>query len=163
MATTTIQVDDETADRLHERKRRGETYDDVCRRLLNETDDDLEDDVDDESRGFDAAEPPEGQLALEDTVTSADEIIDGLDLPGSGATLEARREAVRACYNYLCENRDATKSDFVDDIYPDHRARYGSSGGWWNAIGKQGLRTIAKQHPTIDAPGEGERLWRSTE
>lgn len=262
--TTTIQVDDETADELHERKQRGDTYDDVVRRLLEETGDDpdggLEDDdgdVDDEPRGFDAPEPPEGQgtledvtrpvdgleflsgeidglrddlsedefdavadllesstedvdgsirfrdqvgnltgdledddvsieasrfedeivvdatvgatvhalgnvEALEDAVVDVGEIIGGLDLPGSGATLEARRDAVRACYDCLRDEGEAAKSDFVDDVYPDHSARYGSSGGWWNAIGKQGLRAVADEHPTIDAPAEGEHLWEWT-
>lgn len=33
---TTIQVAEETADELHDRKQRGDTYDDVIRRLLDD-------------------------------------------------------------------------------------------------------------------------------
>ncbi|WP_259517117.1 antitoxin VapB family protein [Halanaeroarchaeum sp. HSR-CO] len=38
MGRTTIQVDDETADELHELKERGDSYDDVIQRLLGNTD-----------------------------------------------------------------------------------------------------------------------------
>jgi predicted CopG family antitoxin len=38
MGRTTVQVDDETADLLWARKSRGESYDDVIRRLLAATD-----------------------------------------------------------------------------------------------------------------------------
>jgi len=34
MGQTTIRVDDETADLLHNRKDRGDSYDDVIRRLI---------------------------------------------------------------------------------------------------------------------------------
>ena len=34
MGTTTVQLDEDTADALHELKRRGDTYDDVTRRLV---------------------------------------------------------------------------------------------------------------------------------
>jgi predicted CopG family antitoxin len=39
MGRTTISVDDETADELHELKQRGESYDDVVNRLLEAYDD----------------------------------------------------------------------------------------------------------------------------
>lgn len=119
----------------------------------------------------DPADHPD-QRGLEETATdpgrrpdreaSADEIIDGLDLPGSGDTLEARRDAVRACYEYLRSEGEATKSEFQNDVYPDHSGRYKSDGGWWNAVGKQGLREVAEQVETIDAPAEGEHIWQWT-
>lgn len=94
-----------------------------------------------------------------DRVVAVDAIIDELDLPGSGTTLEARRDAVRACWRYLREQGDARKADFIDDVYPDEQARYGSAGGWWNAVGKQGLREVAREHESVEAPGEGEHIW----
>jgi len=36
MSSTTIPLHDETADQLYQLKRRGESYDDVVRRLLDE-------------------------------------------------------------------------------------------------------------------------------
>ena len=38
MGSTTIRVDDDTADDLHVLKERGDSYDDVIRRLLKESD-----------------------------------------------------------------------------------------------------------------------------
>lgn len=94
-----------------------------------------------------------------DQEPTREEIIDGLDLSGSGDTLEARREAVRACCEYLRENGEATKSDFVSALYDEHRAGYQSTGGWWNTIGKDGLRTVAERVDHVNAPGEGEHVW----
>lgn len=37
MADTSMRVDDDTLDRLHDRKQRGESYNDVVVRLLNST------------------------------------------------------------------------------------------------------------------------------
>jgi len=42
MGRTTISVDDWTADELHRMKRRGDSYDDVVRRLIEECSDDAE-------------------------------------------------------------------------------------------------------------------------
>lgn len=88
--------------------------------------------------------------------------VDELDLPGGGSTLEARRTAVRACYDYLREEGQATKQDFIDDVRPDHPARYGSAGGWWNTIGKKGLRELARTRDDVEAPTEGGHIWEYT-
>jgi predicted CopG family antitoxin len=124
-------------------------------------DDDCRDDVataldrDDEP----ALKEPVDDGAAESHEEAVEAIIDELDLPGGGHALASRRDAVRACWRYLREQGEATKSDFVDDVYPDHRASYGSSGGWWNTVGKQGLRTVADEHDSVDAPIEGNHVW----
>jgi predicted CopG family antitoxin len=38
MGQTTIRIDDDTADALHNRKERGDTYDDVIQSLLEDND-----------------------------------------------------------------------------------------------------------------------------
>jgi len=89
-----------------------------------------------------------------------DQNVDALDLPGSGERLKRRRDAVRACYEYLRREVSASKSDFVADVYPEHPASYDSSGGWWNAVGKRGLRDLARDDRLdIVAPAEGEHTW----
>lgn len=85
-----------------------------------------------------------------------------LDLPGDDSTLEARKRAVRACYDYLRREGTASKQDFINDVRPDHPARYGSAGGWWNTIGKKGLRELARARDDIQAPVEGRQTWRHT-
>lgn len=82
-------------------------------------------------------------------------------------TLDAtddRRAAVRACVEYLREHGTAQKSAFVDDVYPDHDAGYGSAGGWWNKIGKEYLNAVADEYDAVAAPGkEGAHTWRWVE
>ena len=48
MERTTISVSEEVADCLHDLKERGESYDDVLRRILAERGEDIETDSDDE-------------------------------------------------------------------------------------------------------------------
>lgn len=85
---------------------------------------------------------------------AVDSRIDDIDLPGSGATLAARREALRAAYDYLVENPSARKSDFLADVFPDHPAEYDTAEGWWNA-----LQPALKKLPGVDPPEERGHIW----
>lgn len=76
------------------------------------------------------------------------------ELPGSGPTLEARREALSAAYDYLTDHPEAKKADFLRDVYHDHTAGYESAEGWWNAI-----QPALKQLPGVDPPEERGHLW----
>lgn len=76
-------------------------------------------------------------------------------------TTDDRRDAVRACVEYLRENETARKSGFVDDVYPDHPAGYKSTGGWWNTIGKEYLKALAEEYEPVEPPAkEGSHTWR---
>jgi len=115
--------------------------------------------------------PPQDDIATSDSSEPVDDeqprmgkvdveaIVDELDLPGSGDRVEMRRNGVRACLRYLRERGEAQRSDWIEDVYPDHPAGFGSSGGWWNAIGKQGLTAVAEKIDAVDAPGEGSHIW----
>jgi ADP-ribosylglycohydrolase len=96
------------------------------------------------------------------TPSTGEESID--DLEAALATLDtndARRDAVRECINYLREHGTGQKSDFVDAVYSEHPAGYGSAGGWWNKIGKQHLKAVAEDLPAlIPPPTEGAHNWR---
>lgn len=83
--------------------------------------------------------------------------IDALDLPGSGETLAARRDAIRRLYDYLQDQGTAQKSDFLDQIDAD-AVGYASAGSFWsNCVkGRDSLQSL----PGVDAPGEGEHTWR---
>jgi hypothetical protein len=76
------------------------------------------------------------------------------ELPGSGPTLEARREALAAAYDYLTDHPEAKKADFLRDVYHDHQAGYESADGWWNAI-----QPALKRLPGVDPPKERGHLW----
>jgi hypothetical protein len=88
-----------------------------------------------------APDPAEGSTtsAAERRRESGADAIDVSDDPETVLTSrgldDEQRAAVRAMYEYLRERGEADKSDFVNDIYPDHPAGYDSSDGWWNALG----------------------------
>lgn len=95
------------------------------------------------SRTEDATPPPAVQ-----------ETIEAVDLPGSGSTLEARREALLASYRYLIEHPGAKKSDFLENVYPDHSAGFETDEGWWNAV-----QPALKEFPGVDPPEERGHIW----
>jgi hypothetical protein len=87
-------------------------------------------------------------------------LLDEIYLPGSGDLLEERRAAVRACVHHLRETGEETKSGFLDHVFPDHPAGYGSEGGWWNAI-RPAFRELSEEIEAIRPPGgEGAHRWR---
>ncbi len=110
-----------------------------------------------ESASGEPAESPTQQPTADDTETpppAVREAIETVDLPGSGATLEARRAALFASYQYLVENPSARKADFLENVYPDHPAEFETDEGWWNAI-----QPALKELPAVDPPEERGHRW----
>ena len=87
--------------------------------------------------------------------SEVEQAIRAADLPGSGRTLDARREALAAAYEHLTSHPSATKSDFLDDVYPKYPAAFETPEGWWNAI-----QPALKQLPAVDPPEERGHLWK---
>jgi hypothetical protein len=108
---------------------------------------------DDGSAAIDPGAEPSArdEASANDSVSAA---ISHAELPGSGPTLEARREALSAAYDYLTDHPQAKKADFLRDVYHDHEAGYESAEGWWNAI-----QPALKELPGVDPPEERGHLW----
>ena len=109
----------------------------------------------------DRTDPPadeQGDTGAESTL-DVTEAIEAVDTPGSGETLERRREALREMYDYLQANGTARRSDFEALVDPD-AVGYGSFNSFWTNYVK--AKDALKQLPNIDAPGEGEHTWRYT-
>jgi len=103
-------------------------------------------------------EPREETVDPTPTTATDDELQSALD---ELDTTDDRRAAVRGCVEYLREHGEAQKSDFTEEVYPDHAAGYGSEGGWWNKIGKEYLQTVADEYAPVKPPaGEGSHRWR---
>lgn len=156
MGDTSIRVSDELADELYSRKSRGESYEDVIWRIIERADG-----VDREAAqraperiAPDSAERPDVPLESAD---DEDDEIDTLDLPGSGETLERRRDAVRMLYEHLKEHGSASRSDFLELVDPDD-VGYSSAQSFWNNCVKD--RGALKQLPGVDPPVEGGHTWR---
>jgi len=86
-------------------------------------------------------------------------------LPGSGAKLEARREALHAAVEYLREQGEATPKDFRTDVYPEHTGHYTDGDdparSWWKNCVYKGLRELAERTDLVEkADTTGEWSWR---
>lgn len=92
-----------------------------------------------ETRAADSASEGEVAAAIED-----------LDLT------DDQQAAVRAMFDLLAERGSARKSDFVDELYTDYPADYGTEGGWWNKLGKEALASL----PGVRKPPEGRPTWK---
>lgn len=110
--------------------------------------------VEGDREGGSRASEPEGEgveTDVERVFESVFKSVDGsIDLPGSGTKLEERRAALRACVQYLVENGSASRSDFEEDVFPDHPARYETSYSWWKNAIMGGLGDVADESEAIE-------------
>lgn len=82
------------------------------------------------------------------------DLVDTVDLPGTGKTLEARKDALLAAYEYLQEHPEAKKSDFLQDVFPENPAEYETAEGWWNA-----MQPALAELPGVKSPEERGHIW----
>ena len=125
MGKTTIQLDDETADRLYERKARGESYDDVVRRLLGET-------------GERRSEPePEPAPPREESVAdTGPEIVVPESVP-ERIDADDARAAIAATLELVASNGGVQRAEIIEQIAPEHPLGYddiGARGAWWRKV-----------------------------
>jgi hypothetical protein len=81
-------------------------------------------------------------------------MVEEVDLPGTGETLRARREALAAAYEYLQDHPEAKKSDFLAAVFPENPAGFETAEGWWNAI-----QPALAELPGVDPPKERGHIW----
>jgi predicted CopG family antitoxin len=147
MGRTTIQVSDELADDLHERKQRGDSYEDVIWRLIE------------------AAETESRQEARK---TSSSDPLTSIELPGS-VDRESAVRAIHAARDHLRREGEATKQDLIVSLMPDHPLGYDVDealskldvgeryrGAWWRRVVKPGLKAL----PEVEKPVQGGSRWR---
>lgn len=77
------------------------------------------------------------------------------ELPGSGELLEERQKALQAAYDYVSENPNATRSEFLAEVFPDHPAGYKTADEWWKVI-EPALTDL----PDVDVETERGHVWR---
>lgn len=92
--------------------------------------------------------------AASDRPASVEHRVRDMELPGSGPRLLDRQDAILAAYDYLREHPSAKKSDFLEDVYPEHEAGFSSAEGWWNVI-----QPALKELPQVDPPEERGHIW----
>lgn len=89
-----------------------------------------------------------------DRPASVEQRVRDLELPGSGPRLIDRQEAILAAYDYLRAHPSAKKSDFLEEVYPDHPAGFSTAEGWWNVV-----QPALKKLPQVDPPKERGHIW----
>lgn len=128
-------------------------------------------DSDHEERERTGASDPETTVGdtRNNPVTALDErLLDDIaadTLPGSGAKLADRREALRAVVDYLREHGTAEPADFKRDVYPEYNGRYtdgeNPANSWWKNCIYKGLRELSERTETVEkADTTGEWSYR---
>jgi hypothetical protein len=80
--------------------------------------------------------------------------IAAVDLRGDDGAAEARRDALRAAYDYLSDHPDASESAFLTEVFPRHPADFERADEWWAVI-----RPALRELPDVDVGEEREHVW----
>lgn len=162
----TIDVSGDVWIELNQRKRPGDSFDDVQRRLLDmppkgegggETDHEHGRDVEVEAvaRDIDTGDDPRDPL-------------DNVQFP-NGVDSDVAREAIDAAREYIQTEGEATRSELVREVMPTYPIRYDADaaldkldsgkryrGSWYRRIVQPGLEAA----PDVKKPADGEQEWR---
>ena len=149
MGRTTISVSDEVADELHSMKHRGESYDDVLRRVINVEDDDSATESPEEA-GIDTSTP----------TPDVDRSRIAEALAGSGDILDRRVDAIVDMYEYLRAEGEATKSELLAAVDVEATGYASEASVWSNMI--KGKATLS-ECPGVEPPRAGMSTWRYSE
>lgn len=185
---TTIRVSGEVADELHDRKGRGESYDDVLRRLLwdgatgsreapseqSGTEPDRAPTA--ESRPAAGGEEPPAHPRESDGETQVEWVSyqlqqAGVEFPGGRDRADCEL-AVSGAFAYLANEGRATMKEIVEATMPQHPAGYDAEADlerladpdrrnrstWWRKVVKPGLEAL----PGVEKPSGGHSEWRYT-
>lgn len=171
--TTTIQVWINNYRRLSGLKNPGDSSDDVIGRVLNDykntggdaeehdqpgenpstsSDDQSTDDASETGNEGPSKQTPPTNSERSRQVTfdpddkfedDVEQAIFELDLSTS-ADREKWIPVIRAAYRYLSEREEASKQNFIDDVFPDAPAGYDNEETWWRKVIKPGLTDLRK-------------------
>ena len=171
MGRTTIQVSDELADELHGRKGRGDSYEDVIWRFIDDTTEDRGGER--RGRNADVDETPstpdhdtEPARPPEPSDSGLEALLADVEFPSSKSREECV-DAVEAAYAYLQREGSSTMREFVREVLPEHPLGYDVPelesgeryrGAWWRRIVKPGLEAL----PDVESPPSGASEWRYT-
>lgn len=91
-----------------------------------------------------------------DPAPDAEDAVTELDLPGSGANLEGRRDAVRAIYEYLKEHGQGQRSEFKDVVNVEATGYNSFNSFYTNCMDNGG---VLAELPGVRSPGEGGHTY----
>lgn len=125
MGRTTISCSEELADELYQRKRRGESYEDVIWRLIREADGD----------SVDEPEPEPTREPTDDVALTPESVADSVEK----SMTDIQRRSLIAALEYLRKQGTAEAGDIVAAAYEAEPDSYASEASWrsnlWNNVG----------------------------
>lgn len=152
------------ADELHDRKERGDSYEDVIWDLIDAADSAADQDTDrepdvDPTADAGAPDDADGQDSDRQHVERH------VDPDGFPTDERPTLDALTAAYAFLRDREKATMRHFVQNVMPDHSLGYDVPdleegdryrGAWWRSVVRPGL----EQLPDVRAPEGNDRWWR---
>lgn len=146
---TTIRVSEELADELYARKTRGDSYEDVLWRLIQQVDAADPTDVD---RAPSDQEDVDDDRDVEPTA-DIDEILSRWTPYGESS--DQRLAAGRAVLEELQEREKMTKDEILEDVYPHNQVETQSQDSWWRTTargigGKDGALALAIEAGAVE-------------
>jgi Ribonuclease G/E len=169
MGRTTIQVTDELLDELFERKNRGDTYEDVIWRLIEESGTRSSVSDPEGEGGGSAHADRRGERGENHTVREeAEHSLRELGLPGRGEKLESRIEALLEMHDLLREREGSTiGTSQLKEIAVEFDHGYTDVDSFWtNCVKKnstQGRENALTTLPGIHGDSSGEYTYESDE
>ncbi|WP_435364460.1 FaeA/PapI family transcriptional regulator [Haloarchaeobius sp. DYHT-AS-18] len=87
----------------------------------------------------------------------AERVIASLSVPGASEMMrDWRRDAVRASYEFLCEEEETTTTELVSSVYSAHSAGYTDEEKWWAMVDER-LACLPGVSRTTD---DAATVWR---
>ncbi|WP_267640326.1 helix-turn-helix domain-containing protein [Haloarchaeobius amylolyticus] len=87
----------------------------------------------------------------------AERVIASLSVPGASEMMrDWRRDAVRAAYEFLREEGEATTENLVSSVYPAHSAGYNDEEPWWAMVAERLACLPGVSPPATDEDTEDE-------
>lgn len=159
MGRTTIQVSEQLADELHDRKERGESYEDVIWRLIHDKERVAEDLPGEGGGVYERA--TESESEPEPIAEPDREAVDREQLreevAGSGELAQARAGEILKMYDLLREEGEAEKTDLLEVVDVDATGYADRESVWANMVkGRDTLRAL----PGVEKPSTGRTQWR---
>jgi hypothetical protein len=144
---TSIRVSDALADELYARKERGESYEDVLWRLLEQ------------AEGGEVSRPDDNTPDDTEPAQSVSEAIaDALEAwpAPTKEKREQKREAAQAALEYLAQTGEAQAKHFKQHIEPEHPIEGQSASTWWAESVRAGLDHVRDNTDLVTLDG---RTW----
>jgi len=150
MGNSSIRASKELLDELHSLKERGDSYEDVIWRLLEEGDGSRDEGT------HDAESPPR---VRDEEPATLDVEHTAIDVPGSGELEQRRKETIVEMARLLRDRGSAEKADFLEVVDAD-RVGYQSKDSFWsNCVkGRESLKAV----PGVRKPPQGRNEWTWT-